>query len=470
MKYKIEPFRWQKQAILRGMHEQELGIFAEQGCGKTCALINIIRGRFLEHKRYIKTVIFAPQVTLNNWMDEFEKHSNIPTTKIHNAGTAHNRVKNLEGFMLLDEGIILINYEALVSTSVFNLLYKWSPMIVVCDESHYVKNYKSQRSKKVKELADQALHRYLLTGTPFLNSVQDLYGQFRILDGGRTFGKNYFLFRAQYMVDRNAMWSSKPAYFPNWEDNPNTFGELQTKVAKKSMRILKKDCLDLPPLIEQKIEVPMSPEQKKLYKTMERDCITFMKDKAVVAQTALTKLLRLQQIVSGHVKTENDEEIVISTNPRLDILMEQIEVLKQHKVIVWCSFKKDVELIAKRLTAKNIGYEQLTGAQSAMKKAEAIESFRFEKNTQVLIANRRAGGVGINLCEAQYSIVYSRNFSLADELQSKARNHRKGSEIHSSVVKIDLVTPDTTDEITYQALQNKEMVSKAILDSVGGFR
>jgi non-specific serine/threonine protein kinase len=80
------------------------------------------------------------------------------------------------------------------------------------------------------------------------------------------------------------------------------------------------------------------------------------------------------------------------------------------------------------------------------------------------VCNRKTGGTGVNLTSASYSIVYGRDFNLANELQSEARNHRAGSEIHSSITKINLVMEGTIDESIMQALENKQSISDVILD------
>ena len=106
----------------------------------------------------------------------------------------------------------------------------------------------------------------------------------------------------------------------------------------------------------------------------------------------------------------------------------------------------------------------MTGEQSASEKRESELAFQNDPEVRVIIANRAAGGVGVNLVAASYSIVYSRNFSLAEELQSEARNHRGGSQIHEKIVKIDLAIKDSLDEIVLDALRNKNQISTDILD------
>ena len=92
-----------------------------------------------------------------------------------------------------------------------------------------------------------------------------------------------------------------------------------------------------------------------------------------------------------------------------------------------------------------------------------MDRFRKDDSCRVMIANQGAGGAGINLVEASYSIYYSKGFSLEHDLQSEARNHRGGSEIHDKITRIDLVCPNTIDESINEALSNKQHVADRIL-------
>jgi SNF2 family DNA or RNA helicase len=100
---------------------------------------------------------------------------------------------------------------------------------------------------------------------------------------------------------------------------------------------------------------------------------------------------------------------------------------------------------------------------SVKEKQESMDRFQKDNDCRVMIANRKAGGIGVNLTAASYSIVYSRNFSLSDELQSEARNFRSGSEIHEKITKIDLAAKDTIDIRVLESLSNKEFTSEQII-------
>jgi SNF2 family DNA or RNA helicase len=240
-------------------------------------------------------------------------------------------------------------------------------------------------------------------------------------------------------------------------------------ISTKALRAVKEECLDLPPLIKEKIEVELSAEQKRMYKEMKNEFITFIKEeseekeRAVVAELAITKGLRLQQIVSGFVKTDTGETINCKKNPRLDALSTLLEELTPgHKVIVWACFKQDYEEIKKVCQKLKIKFAEVHGG--IKNKDEQCEKFRKDKDIRVVICNQASAGIGINLVEASYSIYYSRNFSLEQDVQSEARNYRGGSEVHSKITRIDLVAPGTIDELVLKALESKQNIADVILD------
>lgn len=452
-------------------------------CGKTGGMINVLRYHYGKVGRVRRTLILSPLVTLFNWRNEFELHSNIDLSLViplhqggsKNAGLANKLLMNTKTLQY-DQGRILItNYESLQNEKFMDILLAWRPEILVCDEVHYCKNPSAKRSKAVVKLADRADHRFILTGTPILNNVKDIFMQYRILDGGETFGKNYAVFMNKYMEDANRQWSGKPGWFPKWEPRVDMFDELHNKIYAKSSRVTLGDCVDMPPLVRQQRVVELSAEQKKYYESMRRDFIAFVDEQqgggAVVAQLAMTKALRLQQIVCGVLSTEEGQEIILENTPRLAAVEELLEELTpDHKVILWCSFRANYKQLGNLCTRMGIDHVFLTGEMGLKEKQDAMDRFDSVDSCRAIIANRRAGGIGVNLVAASYSIVVSRNFSLGDELQSEARNYRGGSQRHGRIVKIDLVARDTIDEHVLKALSNKQEISDTIIDTIRGGR
>jgi len=308
-----------------------------------------------------------------------------------------------------------------------------------------------------------------------LNTQMDLYMQFRILDGGETFGKNPWAFRNMWFDDENAGWSGQPNYFPKYVPRPQTFEKFAELVNKKMVVAKKADCLDLPEFVCVDRFVEMGQEQSRMYKQMRDEYLTFVKSqleggtpRAVVAQLAITKSLRLQQIVSGFAKDDEGTIHWLPQNPRIKALEDILEdLVDHHKVIVWSVFKENYKMVAELLKKMDIGYSELHGDISPTEKQEEINKFKRDPKCRVMIANQSAGGVGINLIEATYAIYYSRNFSLEADLQSEARNYRGGSEIHDKITRINLVAKETIDELISESLAGKQQIGEKILSWKG---
>lgn len=471
LEYLIPPYEWQKKLLALADQEKDVAVLADMGTGKTKGIVEILRRKYAHYKGLKRTLIISPLVTLFNWKNEFAKNSKIPSSKIHVLhGSTEKKLKILEEAIRTgNDGIIIMNYESMISPKIVAALKKWRVEILVLDESHYVKSHKAKRSKAIHDMSIECLHRFIMSGTPMTNSLTDIFMQYLILDNGATFGKNYFTFQRTYMYDQNQSWSHLHTHFPKWVPRPEMLSTLQSKIYSKAIRVTKDECMDLPPFIQIVHEVELSPSQKKYYKAMEDDYVTFIEEaheKGIsVATTALTRALRLQQIVTGYAKLDDGTEIEIEDNPRLSALEELISALHvQHKVIVWCSFINNYKQIGQLLQALKIPHVFITGDESLSEKEANMQAFNSEESIRVAVCNRKAAGIGVNLVAASYSIVYSRNFSLEQELQSRDRNYRGGSQIHERIVKIDLCAKDTVDESVTKSLVDKKEISDSVIE------
>ena len=446
-------------------------LFMEPGTGKTATTIHLMRCKYNEKKELSPTLIFCPPIVVKNWKREILAHSKIPTDKILPLiGSGANRLKDFLAWKDKHKGnfIAITNYEAVQMAQLFAEFIKWKPKILVSDECHRLKNSTALRTKKVMELSDLAEIKYILTGTPVLNTPMDLFSQYRIMDGGQTFGRNYFAFRYTYFYDKN-VGMPKQKYFPNWVPKPACHEQLGHMIEASSFQAKKSECLTLPPLVCQRIEVELSAEQKKSYKEMLKTFVTIVKEEACVAQLAITKSLRLQQIIAGFVRTDTQRDVSFDGNPRLAALGDLLQdITPGAKCIVWCNFRANYAQIEAMLKGLAIPYVFLTGEQSTKDKDEAVHRFSTDEAIRVMVGNPQAGGEGVNLVSASHMIYYTRNFSLKDDIQSAARNYRGGSECHEKITRWDIVAPGTIDEVILSALENKQDMAKAILDYAKG--
>jgi SNF2 family DNA or RNA helicase len=471
------PYKHQLDAVTFFRNKKDGNLFLEMGTGKTRTAI-MIRDEWGKNQA-LRTLVICPSVVTHNWRDEFLKFSETQSDEIHvmSSGTGKKKAEYITEKVLpyfKSRGIVILNYEALLSEDFFDAIYKWKPNCIIMDEVHYLKTATSKRSKLIGTLTKWADYRLGLTGTPILNNVNDIYGIFKAVDCGETFGTNAHIFAAKYLMDLNAAWKARTGYFPKWVNNPKTYPALNELVYKKSIRITKEECLDLPELVKVTRLIDWEPKQKKAYDDLKKEFLTFIDTKrsdgekdSVTASLAMVKALRMLQVASGFVQTDLGEVHEFEKIPRLAVTKELLEELTpNHKVILWCSYKHNYKMLSRICDELKIKHVFITGEQDTNAKRESELSFRNDPDTRVVIANRAAGGVGINLVEASYSIVYSRNFSLAEELQSESRNHRGGSQIHSKITKIDLAIKDSIDEAVLEVLRNKKQVSTDVLDMV----
>jgi SNF2 family DNA or RNA helicase len=491
----MEELNWwahQSRAIARSANPQDpcfdnMALFFETGTGKTATTVRVIADKFNRAKRVMRTVIVCPIIVTENWPREITKYSKITRDKVFVTYNKNpkKRYDNLAKALKNNNGnmIIVVNFEGTLDKKLMDMLLAWKPEILVVDESQRCKNPQAKRTKNTITIADLTDHRYILSGTPILNSPMDVWSQYRILDKGSRFGRNFFSFRAKFFYDKNA---GMPAHlhFPDWAprgaiykdgkiigfEPGSPMEEMNRLIYEIAEQAIKSECLDLPPLVRQSIYVDLSPEQRRLYDDLKENFVAYVSenpdDGAVVTDLAITKALRLQQIVSGYVKLEDGREIFFEDTPRrsaLKELLEDIVCVNKKKVIVWSVFKHNYKIIADVCKELGIKYLEAHGEVSAKKKLENVDLFNENEEYGVFIGHPASLGVGINLVAASYSIYYSRDFSLENDLQSEARNYRGGSEIHESITRIDLIAKDTMDEQTVEALANKMAISSKVL-------
>lgn len=448
----------QKKAIelARG---KSFAFFFEAGTGKTRTCIEAI----LREPECWPVLVLAPKIVLENWVVEWEMFGGLTREQVKVLQGPQK--KKLELLETPEARVFITNYETLENESVFEKLKSIEWGALVADESHKIKNPKALRTRRACALSLFAKRRYILSGTPLLRGSVDIFSQYAFLDHGKTFGTNFFTFRNRFFEDQNRyLRAMNPnVQWANWVPIKRKEEELKSLIATHSMSVQKSECLDLPPLIRQTIQVEMTKEQEEVYREMEEDMITFVKGGVVSSNLAITKALRLQQIVSGFVTKDDGSNVVFEDTPRDQALHELLEELTQSsKVIVWACWVQNQEGIRKFLSRKRkFKFAEILG--TTKDREEQMRKFREDDDVRVLIGSQGAGGIGVNLVEASYAIYYSRNFSLEHDIQSEARNYRGGSEMHDKITRIDLVTPKTIDEKVLKALSEKQEINERII-------
>ena len=239
--------------------------------------------------------------------------------------------------------------------------------------------------------------------------------------------------------------------------------ELSLTIKGFSSRVLKKDCLDLPPKTYTTRNVTLDPEQARQYESMRRSAMVIMNDDAIFATEAMTQLLRLQQILCGYLPIDDEGTLVDIPTRRLDALMDTIEETSG-KIIIWARFRKDIQRIEEALV-KKYGYGSVGsyyGDTNEDAREELVRNFSNpDHETRFFVGNPQTAGYGLTLTSAHTVIYYSNDFNLETRVQSEDRCHRIGQ--NHPVTYIDLVAEGTVDEHIVRALRDKIKLAGAAL-------
>lgn len=296
-----------------------------------------------------------------------------------------------------------------------------------------------------------------MTGTPISNRVEGVWSEWYIVDLGLTFGANSLQFRREFF-DENT-WSFK------WEPKANSLDEIGLRMRRRGVRVLKKDCLDLPDKVYQIESVEMTKEQKKAYVSMRDSLVAKLEahdEEYATAATQLVAILRLTQITSGFVPNEDGVLRRFDPNPKLDALEEFVrDNITDAQIIVWAVYREDVRAIRERLTDLNPVVIQ--GGQADAERLKAETDFQSGAS-RLLIGNPAAGGVGLNLQAASIACYYSLGYSLIDRMQSEDRCHRSGSEIHNRVLYVDFMCEGSIDPVVHAAVAEKKNTAEIVVD------
>jgi SNF2 family DNA or RNA helicase len=470
--FETKPFSHQKVTFLKTADWPAYGLFWEQGTGKTKAIIDT--AAFLYEQGEIDTiVVVAPNGVHRNWItDEIPVHMpkrHAPTTRMmfweskRTKTIAHRRqladVVNHDGLRVLT-----MNYEALLTEAGLKALgqmFTNHDVLLVFDESHYLKTPGAKRTKRAVALAKKAKYRRILTGTPIANSPFDAYSQLRCLDADywKQHGFGVFsTFKAHFGIFRKGYNGSTGREFDQCVGF-RRLDQLKGMIDPVTSRVTKDVVLDLPPKLYQRRFFELTPEQKRVYSEIKNQAIALLDSgDTVTAALVLTRILRLQQITCGFVPTDEGTpafETFGGNNPRLDLLEEICDGLG-HSAIIWGRFRRDIDLIMERLGDRAVRYD---GAVSDDDRQKAKERFQAG-DVQFFVGNPAAAATGLTLHRARTVIYASNSFKLTDRLQSEDRAHRIGQD--NQVVYIDLIAPGTVDEHIVRALRTKKDIASEL--------
>ena len=465
-KFKTKPFKHQLTALEKSWNKETYAYFMEMGTGKTKVLIDNM-SMLYDKGKIDGALIVAPKGVIKTWYEQ-ELPTHLPNhienvSVLWQANITKGQQEKLESLFETETAlhILIMNVEAFSTDKGVKFAAKFlnsHKVLMAIDESTTIKTPTAKRTKSIVGLGKYAKHRRIMTGSPVTKNPLDLYSQCEFLSPYLLDFTSYYAFRNRYAEMKTMHLRGRSIQVV---DEFKNLAELSDTLQNFSYRVLKEDCLDLPPKTWTKRHISLTPDQKKVYDQMKKAAMAVLNGKVTSTMTVLTQLMRLHQITCGHF-TADDGSTQLIKNNRITELMDILEEM-EGKAIIWANYQKDVGQIIEHIQKEYgpgsvVDYYGLTPQED---RQENIRKFQNGSECRFLVGTPQTGGYGITLTKANTVIYYSNGYDLEKRLQSEDRAHRIGQK--KNVTYIDIICDDTVDEKIVKALRDKINIASEVL-------
>ena len=465
-KFKTKPYAHQLTALEKSWNKENFAYFMEMGTGKTKVLIDNV-AMLYDKGKIDSALIIAPKGVVKTWYEQ-ELPTHLPdhienVSVLWQPNITKTQQEKLDSLFEIDSAlhILVMNVEALSTEKGVKFATKFinsHKTLMAIDESTTIKTPTARRTKNIIKLGVNAKYKRIMTGSPVTKNPLDLYTQCEFLDPWLLDFSSYYAFRNRYALMKTMHISGRSIQVV---DKFQNLGELSDTVKQFSYRVLKEDCLDLPPKNFIKRHITLTPDQKKVYAQMKKHAIAMLNKKVTTTVSVLTQLMRLHQITCGYV-TADDGSIQEVESNRMNELMSILEET-EGKVIIWANYQFSVKDIIQKITKKfgKQSYVDYYGLTPQEVRQENIKRFQNDPECRFIIGTPQTGGYGITLTQANTVIYYSNGYDLEKRLQSEDRAHRIGQK--KNVTYIDIIAEDTIDEKIVEALRSKIDIASQVM-------
>ena len=436
------PFKHQKVTSEFLSINRKAFCFNEAGTGKTSSVL--WSADYLMNQKEIKRVLIICPLTImySAWQgDVFNTCMHRTSAVAH--GTAEKRIKIINS----EYEFVIINYDGVAV--VRDTIEKAGFDLIVIDEANAYKTPTTARWKTLSKILKPSTRLWMLTGTPAAQSPLDAFGLAKLVCPNRV-------------PKISAAWRDKVMYQVTrfkWVPKRNAKDEI-FKALQPSIRYAKADCLDLPDVMYQTRDVPLTPQVEKYYKSLKNDFLIEAAGAQVTAVNAAANVNKLLQISGGAVYTDKKEVVEFDISPRLAALQEVLDET-EHKTIIFVPYRHTIEVVSRYLNKNNITNEIINGSVSATERAAIIGRFQTSEDPKTLIIQPQAASHGVTLTAANTVVFWSPVLSVETYLQCIARMDRVGQINKMTVVHLQ---GSDIERKMYQMLQGKVDMHTKLVD------
>lgn len=460
------PHGYQRNVIEAMEENGVLALLLDPGLGKTSIVLEYFRRQY-DCLAATRMLVVAPLRTCHGvWPLEVKKWKGFKDFKVH---VAHGKKGKLPE-PCNDADITVINPEGLTwleGEMKSGRIERFDVLAV--DESTLFKSGSSKRTKTLFRIAHKHQggipQRFILTGTPAPNGVEDLFGQFAILDPA-ILGKTLTAFRSDFRFQ-----ASKRPWGMVWSPSVHSAKLVQTAINPHSVRLSATDYLDMPGLVMTKREVTLPTAAMDLYKQLKAEMLVELGTNAtVVAVNPAVLSAKCRQVANGAVYVTDDGLAGMEADRRIEYvhqakvkeLAQLFDELGQKPLLVAYEFRHDLKQIRKHMkTAYKIDVPYIGSGSAPDETAAAIESWNAG-DLPMLLVNPAAAAHGLNLQTGGHHLCwYGLTWNLEYYQQLNARLWRQGQ--REAVIVHHLLAKDTVDSVVWDAIQMKDATQSDLL-------
>lgn len=459
----VEYYQHQADGVRKLMQMKSALLADDMGLGKSLQAMTVfavdVKQGFSE-----TLLVVCPTTLKENWAEELTKFTTFPFTILD--GTRVKRLKQIATFMgQAGPRVMVVNYEQVPGH--LEELNALNFDMTIFDEAHYIKNYKSMRTKAC--IALRSKRNLLLTGTPMLNHVNELWPILHKISPS-TFPK-YWSFVNRYCV------------FGGFQNHQIVGVKNQKELVEFlqgfMLRRLKSEVLDLPEVQYIQRRVTLSPEQEKLYIAAvdEMKLPKVGEAKPLEIENALTKFLRLKQICGTTLPFTGEDH-----SNKLSLAIEDdLELLEVgEKIVVFTQFREVQAAYIDRMTNganAKISHESSTGQKGSWPvwqlhgdvpintRQGVVNQWAAHKGPGVLICMLQVAGVGLNMTAAKHGSFLDKLFVPGLNQQAVDRMHRIGASETQPVQIREYITAKTIENRVEAINKTKKKLANEIVET-----
>jgi SNF2 family DNA or RNA helicase len=284
------------------------------------------------------------------------------------------------------------------------------------DEANAYKNVSTKRWKTLNKILKPETMLWMMTGTPASQSPLDAYGLAKFVNPTKV--PKFATAWRDKVMNKITMFK----WVPKLGSSELVFDALQPAI-----RYTKEECTDLPPVLTETRDIPLTPQQVKYYRMLKEQMLVNAAGETITAVNAAASVNKLLQISAGAAYTDGHEVVEFDCAPRLNVLLEVLEETSR-KVIIFAPYRHSIDTISAHLEKHNIPNELIHGDISVAKRTKIFKQFQETPEPRVLVIQPQAASHGVTLTAADTVVFYGPVMSVETYTQCIARSDRIGQD------------------------------------------